>query len=154
MADIELNWVSEKFGADFSFNGGDLSQNNELRSAVVLSLFSWRRANADDRLPDDTGELNGWWGDRFGEFTDSKLGSRLWLLRREKLTQQTIARAKEYCEEALQWLIEDKVAKSVLVVTERNLIDRLDISITITRADGAEIDLKFSNVWELIKAGA
>lgn len=153
MADIELNWIAESFGADFNLASGDLSQEGELRSAVVLSLFSWRRANPDDRLPEDTSSLMGWWGDYYGTVQDSKLGSRLWLLRREKLTQETITRAREYCEEALQWLIDDQVAKSVEVITERNSIDRLDISITITRASGQEFNLRFSNVWEAIKQG-
>ena len=154
MADIELDWVAASFGADFRLSDGDLSQLNELRSAVVLSLFSWRRANPDDRLPDDTSNLMGWWGDHYGTVQNSRLGSRLWLLRREKLTQETITRAREYCEEALQWMIEDKVAKAVTVVTERNSIDRLDISITITRASGQEIDLRFANAWELIRQGS
>lgn len=153
MADIELNWMAANFGADFRLADGDLSQENELRSAVVLSLFSWRRANDDDRLPDDTASRMGWWGDSYTTVNGNRLGSRLWLLRREKLTQTTIARAVEYCREALQWLIDDKVAQAVDVIAERNGIDRLDISVTITRADGQTLNLRFANAWEAVNNG-
>jgi len=151
MADIELNWIAADFGADFRIESGDLSKDNELRSAVVLSLFSWRRANPDDRLPDDDSGRMGWWGDSYGTTADSKLGSRLWLLRREKLTQETITRAVEYCREALQWLIDDRVAQKVDVEAERNSIDRLDILVKITRANGQEINMRYANAWQAIQ---
>jgi phage gp46-like protein len=153
MADIELNWQAAELGADVRLSGTDLSVDNELRSAVVLSLFSWRRANDDDALPDEASSRLGWWGDSYATAPNNKLGSRLWLLRREKLTQDTISRAIEYCREALQWLIEDRVASRVDVEADRNGIDRLDISITITRADGQSLNLRFANAWRTIQQG-
>ena len=70
--------------------------------AVVISLFTWRRANPDDDLPGDL--RMGWWGDSFPTVADDRIGSRLWLLRRVKLTRQTQMDAEFYAREALQWL--------------------------------------------------
>jgi phage gp46-like protein len=154
MADIELNWTAAGFGADARIVAGDLSRENELRTAVVVSLFSWRRANPDDTLPTEDEDPQGWWGDSYPVINGHKIGSRLWLLRREKLTQRVIARANEYCREALQWMIDDKVASAIDVVVERNGIDRLDISVTIYRNGGGTVELRFSDAWQNITNGA
>jgi phage gp46-like protein len=153
MADIELNWIASSFGADMRLAGAMLSQDNELRTAVVVSLFSWARANDEDVLPDEDATRQGFWGDSYPVEQGHKVGSRLWLLRREKLTTQTIARAQEYCREALQWLLDDKIASNVEVVCVRNGIDRLDISVTITRYYGGKTKLDFNDAWRAINSG-
>ncbi len=71
-----------------------------LRRAVEISLFTWRRANASDQLEDD--ERYGWWGDSFPLVANDRIGSRLWLLRRRKLTTETIGAAVTYAQEALR----------------------------------------------------
>lgn len=117
--------------------------------AVIVSLFTWRRANPDDDLPAD--EKFGWWGDTFPIVENDRIGSRLWLLSRSKLTQETVSRAKEYAVEALQWLLDDGVASRVDVETERQGIDRLAVACRIYRINGtAPLDLRFSNVWEFL----
>jgi phage gp46-like protein len=117
--------------------------------AVIVSLFSWRRALPDDPLPGD--QRMGWWGDSFASIANDRIGSRLWLLTRAKLLPDTVARAREYALEALQWLIDDGVAARVEVDTERQGIDRLAIACRIYRtADGAPLDLRFANAWEYL----
>lgn len=127
-----------------------LGQEDSLVRAVIISLFSWRRANQDDVTE---GQKMGWWGD-VAEPTviNDKIGSRLWLLSRETITPSTINRAREYCNEALQWLVDDKVASKFNVIVERLDITSLAISITIYRDDGTTLDLKFNNAWEIIRA--
>ncbi|EPN56356.1 Phage GP46, partial [Pseudomonas syringae pv. actinidiae ICMP 19079] len=51
-----------------------------LLRSVVISLFTWRRAEADD--PIDDAERFGWWGDTYPTQANDRIGSRLWLLRR------------------------------------------------------------------------
>ena len=75
-----------------------------LLRAVVISLFSWRRAATDDPL--DDAERYGWWGDSYPTVADDRIGSRLWLLRRVKLTSATQRDAEFYVHEALQWLLD------------------------------------------------
>lgn len=126
-----------------------LAQKDALVRSVVISLFTWRRANADDVIE---GQKMGWWGDTAEPTVDNdQIGSRLWLLARETITTKTINRAREYCNEALQWLVDDKIASRFVVVVERLDITSLAIGVTIYRNDGTTLDLKFNNAWEIIR---
>ena len=69
-----------------------------LKSAVWMSLGTDRRAENDDVLPGGDGDKRGWWGDSFRQ---RRIGSRLWLLERQKITADTLLRAEEYAAEAL-----------------------------------------------------
>jgi phage gp46-like protein len=120
----------------------------DLPRAVIISLLTWRRANPDDALPGN--EKNGWWGDNFPVSANDRIGSRLWLLDRGKLTANAVARAREYAEEALQWLIEDGVAASVLVESERQGLDRLALGVKIIRGDQSLLTIRFANVWDFL----
>ena len=127
----------------------DMTPADPLARAVAISLFTWRRGKDGDTKP---GEARyGWWGDGFSRDnatpSNARIGSRLWLLAREKLTQETLARAKDYAKEALQWLVTDGVASAVSVTAERNGLDRLDLWIVITRDNGSKLDLRFSDMW-------
>jgi len=118
--------------------------------SVIISLFTWRRANPDDELPGTN--KYGWWGDTYADTNNDRIGSRLWLLSRSKLTAQTVLQAKEYAEEALQWLIDDGVAASVQVQSERWDLETLALGITLTRGDKTTINIRFSNAWDYINA--
>lgn len=141
--------------SDYSIivNGVDsamLGQADALVRSVVISLFTWRRANQDDVTE---GQKMGWWGDvAEPSVVNDKIGSRLWLLSRETIRNSTINRAREYCEEALQWLVDDKVASQFTVLVERLDITSLAIGIVVYRNDGTKLDLKFNNAWEIIRA--
>ena len=117
--------------------------------AVIISLFTWRRANPDDDLPSDL--RMGWWGDTFPTFSNDRIGSRLWLLSRAKIVDETVARAKEYAEEALAWLVEDGIASRVDVVAERQGIYMIALGCRIYKSDGTvPVDVRFTNVWEFV----
>lgn len=153
MADVALKWNAEAQAADVFLAGADLGGDDDLTTAVIISLFTWRRARPDDVLPDFIGDRKGWFGDTLADVDGDQIGSRLWLLAREKITTETIARAREYCVEALQWLIADKVASRVDVEIERNGMDRIDIVVTVYRLDGTARDLRFSDAWEGLNNG-
>ena len=122
-----------------------------LSRAVVSSLFSWRRARDDDSIPAESRQ--GWWGDTFAPVSGDEWGSRLWLLTRENLTPDTLARAREYSLEALQWLIDDGVAARVEVDTEAVSQNAMGIAARIYRADGSPpVDIRFDDVWRFINA--
>ena len=123
---------------------------DDLPRAVLISLFSWRRANVDDDLP--SGNRFGWWGDTYSQVDNDRIGSRLWLLSRAKLTTQTVLKAKEYAEEALQWLITDAVAAKVEVQSERQGLSRLALGVRLTRGDKRVLDIRFVDVWDYLNA--
>lgn len=121
-------------------------QADELVQATLISLFSWRKSNDDDGV--DIPNRQGWWGDTFASETNDRIGSRLWLLQREKLTDEVVARAKEYAEESLQWMIDDALAVAVNVTTDREN-NRLNMSVEIVRpGDAQSIQARFQNLWE------
>lgn len=121
-------------------------QADELVQATLISLFSWRKSNDDDGV--NIPNRQGWWGDTFASETNDRIGSRLWLLRREKLTDDVVARAREYAEESLQWMIDDALASVINVSTDREN-NRLNMSVEIVRpGDAQSIQARFQNLWE------
>jgi phage gp46-like protein len=121
MTDLALIWDPVNGRADFAMNatGSDLLLDNGLQTAVIISLFCDRLADAADTIPDGTGDRRGWWGDTPApNASDSPAGldltgSRLWLLARSLQVTETLRRAESYAREALQWMLDDGVAGSV-----------------------------------------
>jgi len=115
MSDIQTVFIDFTHGADYATDSLGLLVDDGLQTSVILSLFTDRRANPDDVLPSASSDLRGWWGDDYPVVPGDKIGSRRWLLSREKQLQSVLNRLKEYDQEALQWLIDDGVAASVSV---------------------------------------
>ena len=132
----------------FYLNGAEATltdfAKDDLARAVVNSLFSWARAEDDDERP--TESKMGWWADSFSEEGD-KFGSRLWLLMRSTLTTETLALAEEYAQEALQWMVEDRIAEEVTARAELDGVDRLNLLIEIIRPDQKTLTARFVDVW-------
>jgi len=153
MTDVILAWDPGSLRADLSLAQGDIAVDSGLQTAVIVSLFTDRLAAADDRLPTDDGNRRGWWGDLGLAMAAApdQIGSRLWLLTREKATEATRQRAMAYIREALQWLIDDGIAARVDLATAWGGIDRLDIAVTISRqvAGGGIVDHRFDLAWSL-----
>lgn len=121
-----------------------------LARAVVISLFTWRRALDSD--PIDDGERYGWWGDSFPAQADDRIGSRLWLLRRRTLTDATRQDAIAFAREALQWLIDDGILLEIDVQAERQGNNRLALWVVGTHARGAQERLiEFNDIWQVIQ---
>lgn len=120
-------------------------QEDELVQALLISLFSWRKSNSDDGVA--IPNRQGWWGDTFSETTGDKIGSRLWLLQREKLTNEVVQRAQYYAKEALQWLIDDALAIDVQVDATK-VDSTLNLTIQIIKAsDQKSIEARFQDLW-------
>lgn len=133
---------------DCGMEAGDLVAEGSLRTAVILSLFLDRRANDDDILPNDSDDRRGWWADTVAPMTDygigggsvsgDRIGSRLWLLSREKQLAGVLERARHYAEEALTWLVEDGVATAVQVTATNPRQGWLVLEVTVTLSDTSE----------------
>lgn len=121
-----------------------------LRRAVVISLLTWRRAEPSD--PVDDSNLQGWWADSYPEQPNDRIGSRLWLLRRRSITAQTLRDAQRYCEEALQWLIDDGLVTAVQVQIARADTNRLTAHVQLQRPDGDPVDLNIDDLLQVTHA--
>lgn len=135
----------EYFGGDLVVADGDLALDKGLNTAVLISLFTDRRAEEGDDLPDPQGDRRGWWGDGLNGGHDL-IGSRLWLLTRRKVTPETRRLYEEYTREALAWLVDDGVAASLDVSAAWVAADRLEVSVAITRPDGRRH--KYAYAWD------
>lgn len=150
MGDIALIWSDDNIGdilaADF-----DLQTDEGLQTAILVSLFTDRRATPDDELPAGETNRRGWWGDVAPDVPGDVIGSRLWLLFREKKLPDVIARANEYTRAALQWLIDDKVASRVDVQAEASRIgesDVLAIQGVVYRPGGDPVQFRYNYAWQ------
>ncbi len=148
LADLALTWSNTTGDADLSMIDSDLASDRGLMTAVVLSLFTDRRAETDDQPPSgDARDRRGWWADQFAEVLGDRIGSRLWLLDRSKRTNETKLRAIEYVREALAWMIEDRVVASIDVTVEfegANLV----IAGALQRPGRDPVSFRFSHVWD------
>lgn len=146
--DIAFTFI-DGLRADVQLEGPYLASGKDLETAVIISLFSDRRAQPDDVV--DGEDRGGWWGDTLADVQGDRIGSRLWLLRREKQTNETLTRAREYCEEALRWLLEDGVASVVTVDAEWIRMGVMGIGVEIVRPQGPA-RFTFELPWKELKA--
>lgn len=136
---------------DLAIAANGLLAETSLETAIIISLLTDRRAEPDDLLPVNglqtstplPPDRKGWAGDAL---SDDRIGSRLWLLVREKRTEETRKRAIFYCEEALQWLVTDGHVVGVDVEAEWNPqnTERLDVAIVVTTINGEQQSFNIS----------
>ena len=122
--DVALQYDPVKRCCDLVFNGRDFALDYTPGSAMLFSILAERRAANDDVLPDTVPDYTapstfiarrGWCGD-FLDALGRLTGSRFWLLRRAKATEETRRSAEVYFAEALIWL-----------ETERNLAVQITV---------------------------
>ena len=147
MTDIALNIVQQgDLVADFDILNADLATDDGLQTALLISLFSDRLANADDVLPAGS-DRRGWWGDAYADVPGDLIGSRLWLLDRAKQVPATLVAAEAYAQEALAWMIEDVVAASVTCTASFPQLGYLGLGVVVTKPGGGLS--RFSYVWPI-----
>lgn len=140
MTDIALIWQTD--GADIAVGNADILLDNSLSTAVIISLFTDRRALDSDALPAGPNtDKRGWWGDAF---QSRPMGSRLWLLSREKQMASVLTRAKTYADEALVWLTDEQHVRRVQVTATAPRQGVLHLAITLTLPNGSTIPLSFN----------
>lgn len=147
MSDIKTIFIDWAHGTDYQPDGLGLQIDEGLETAVIISLFTDRRALDDDLLPDHHQDKRGWWGDSFAELNQDLIGSRLWLLGREKQLATVLVRAKEYAEESLKWLIDDQVAEQVTVVASNPREGVLALLVKIYRPEHPVAQYQFNAFW-------
>lgn len=144
MSDIRTIWPEpDGSEADWAVVPGDLQQGDDLQTAIYISLNTDRLARDDD--PIDGTNRRGWWGDTGEAYP---IGSRLWLLRRQKLTTAVAGKAVDFIREALQWLLDDGVVSRIDVQTRIVYPRTLLVGVAYQEPGKAEQSVKFSWVWE------
>jgi phage gp46-like protein len=150
MSDFTLTMINSSGFADMSIVKGDFAIGRDLETAVLVSLFSNRRATNDELNDYATGrakpELNtGLWIDTYR--TDIQYGSGLWLLSRSKRSEETRDRYERYADEALKWLVADGVASSIKS-TATFAGTRVLLTVVISRESDIDVTATFDFAWD------
>ncbi len=138
MTVLALSWNADTQTAELT--EADDTLETYLRSAVIMSLFTDSRATEDEE-PDVT-QRRGYWGDIDLDGDDS-LGSKLWLHRRSKLTNDVANTVRDEAQDALDWLVEDNHVSELVVIVERQPPERLAYQIDITLLGGEFLSMSF-----------
>lgn len=122
---------------DLRLSGGDLMADDGLMTPIVVSLFTDRRVD-DSEIPDGQTDPRGWWGDCLAvhdgaPVSTSQIGSKLWLLNREKSLQSVVERARQYARDALAWMVDAGIVKSLSVDASGAGTSRLRIDVSAER---------------------
>lgn len=156
LEDIKLKYdeINNEIDLEVLDNAGDVTTEPGLETAVLISLYTDRRARDDDPVSDEETNKRGWWGDLVSpEEVEDQIGSRKWIFwERGKTTEQVMEDVKEADYEALQWLIDDGIASEIIITIERDGIegnDRLEELIEIIKPDGESFtyNTKFDALW-------
>lgn len=107
--DLALVYDAARRRCDLVYDGRDFVLDSTPATPMLVALLADRRARPDDKLPDPEGDRfaprsliarRGWCGDALDP-QQRRTGSRLWLLRQAKRTEQTRRRAEDMAAEAL-----------------------------------------------------
>ena len=139
--DVKLSQDPRTKEFDISFDGDEFALDPGLQTMTAISLFSDAR---EDSRADDP---RGWWGasvlqeDRSG----GPFGSKLWLLAREKQVPETLLKIKEWCQTALQWMVDSGLAKGISVQAIFLALGVVKIVVSIAQDSGSQT---FAYLWE------
>jgi phage gp46-like protein len=154
---------------DWLMDGPDLLCDDGLATAVLISLFTDRLADADDTIPGappaatkGPADRRGWWGDTPADPTQvpgpsSLTGSRFWLRAGWPATERTARQIELDAREALQWMIDEKIAQNIDVETWWSARDVIALRVAISQrgAHGRPELFEYDYVWSptIVTAG-
>jgi len=126
-----------QFGTD-----GDVVTEDFLDTAIYMSLFCERRANASE-VP-ESHRRRGWIGN---EATPGfEIGSKLWLYEQARVTRSILLGVQSAILNGLTWMIEDGISISHEV--EATLTTgQIAVIVTMSRP-GSKVDKRYYTLWE------
>lgn len=154
----DSTWDNDTLLADWTLasptetgNVGGLQAQHALHTAIILSLFTWKRAETYEvDVKGRSADMRGWWGDAVDiQQYEQPLGSKLWLIYRERLNETIARRAVDYANEALTPLVTQGAIASFTVDYEMDQIKGLlGLIIRCFSHDGTRVyDQRFSRIW-------
>lgn len=118
---------------------GDLIRDAGLETAILLSIFTDKRATQEAVEIAGVSDLRGWWGDGFSGIAGDQIGSFLWLLERAKIVPQMLTQAESYIRDALAWMLEDGLVKSISASVIRAGLEGIQLDIIVQRPERSEV---------------
>ena len=133
--DGDTAFIATPDGGQIIYTGGQpLMDVGGLENAVNISLFT----------------CLGWWGNALEENEpDKQIGSDFEERAKPKAINTACLREIENAaRDALQWMINQKVAQSIKAVATWPDLNRVDLEILITKPDGNNVVLRYELNWE------
>lgn len=128
---------------DLVLEGQQFTEVDGLETAILVSLLT------DARVPESVvktpSRRRGWVGNIQTSDTGRQLGSRLWTFEQARITQGTLNDMSVAAEEALAWMVQDFVAKSVSASAVQIDTRTVNIIILIVTIEGKE--KQYSVLW-------
>ena len=123
---------------------GDFIPDDGFDTVIYMSLLTDARATEDQvAVPENR---RGWPGNLVSPVEDRQLGGWLWLVDQSRLTPDTLNRAINYAQLSLNHLVEDGLAKSVVVSGEIVPRSGIQLIIVITSVSGVT-STHYVNLW-------
>lgn len=121
---------------DLAVSNNTLDTIDGFETAIIVSLLSDARAPSSSvQTPS---RRRGWVGNILTAASGRELGSRLWLFSQSRLTDEILNDLAIAAQEALDWMIEDGIAKSVAATVLKNDLRGVTVTIVITTIEGKE----------------
>lgn len=125
-----------------------LESTDGMETALIVSLFTDARTSSDKVAT--AHNRRGWVGNILTANIGRSIGSTLWVYEQSRITTNILNQIRVAAQEALDWLVEDGIAKTVIVsvqqVTERGIV----ISIDIETPQGE--NQRYSAIWRATSA--
>lgn len=140
MLDAKLTDYGNYYDITFDING-DILTEDALDSSILVSLLVEDRAESYEiAQPERRG---GWIGNANAEH---KIGSKVWLYRQSRITEEVKNGVRQEIERALAFFVSDGLVKNITVnVSDSN--NTLIAEITMFRFDN-KVDKKFYTLWD------
>lgn len=151
--DQDVGYADWKIEDDPSVVGfGGLAAGRALETAIILSLFTWKRATSYELAAYGYTDPKGWWGDAVDlepDNAETELGSKLWLLLRGTLSAKTAQTAADFANEALAPLVKQGAVARFDVTANADVTNsRLELYVKAYSETGEKVyDQRFSRLW-------
>lgn len=130
---------------DLELLGGDLALVDNFNTALQMVVYCERRADPSEvRQPQ---LRRGWWGNELAQVAGFQIGSKLWLLKQARRTQDTLNKAVTYAQEGLQWLVDDGYLDKVEVEGFFSGVSGIRLEIRLLRPDNIT-ETRYFDLWQ------
>lgn len=113
MSDFAIDFDPVSGFWDLVLENRDLSLDDGLAPAVLVSLLTDALITQPDALPNGENDRRGFWGDTFQAVANDWTGSRIWAVLRSKKTPATVREFRDAAAASLDWMITDGITAAI-----------------------------------------
>ncbi|MCK5602308.1 phage GP46 family protein [Candidatus Pacearchaeota archaeon] len=124
---------------------GDLVGSNSIDTAILMSLFTDKRATASEIQ--EGGQRRGWFGNAFNDDVTYEVGSKLWIHSNQgRMNNALLNDLNDKALDCLQWMLEDNVVSDIQVDSE--ILDTQEVQLNLKFVINENIIERNFILWE------